>query len=66
MTAYIVGAVVGAIAGGWVGSQAARLYRRWYVVVRNELEALDPTNRTLRKIGVREAAREWYEEDIYL
>ena len=39
-----------------------RTYRRWYLMVRTELERIDPTNRALGKIGARTSKRESWED----
>jgi len=48
---------LGGIAGVALSHVATRFaintYRSWYLMVREELERLDPTNDALRKIGAR-------------
>ena len=63
MTTFIWGMVAGVVVSSsvleWIGP--TRLYRRWYLMVRNELEKLDPTNDALRKIGARTSKKEPWE-----
>jgi len=37
-------------------------YRRWYLMCRNELERVDPSNKVLADIGPRTSKREKWEE----
>lgn len=37
------------------------IYRRWYLMVRNELERIDPENKVLAQIGPRTSKREPWE-----
>jgi hypothetical protein len=51
ITAFLFGLVIGAAVMAWIEREQTELYRRWYLMVREELEKLDPRNEALRKIG---------------
>ena len=59
---FFWGALFGAAVMGFLDRWAINLYRRWYIMVRNELERIDPHNRALVKIGARTSKREDWED----
>ena len=58
---FCAGAVFGAFAMAIMNRWTIEMYRRWYLMVRTELEKLDPKNPALVKIGARTSPVEPWE-----